>query len=344
MKPKPTIPTKLPSTTQATRPNKPHIPRPVGGDVCQQGLNCHLPNCFCKGTTIPGGLALKDTPQMVYLTFDGSINYNVYSNAVKFFPTSKRDARLNPNGCPAKATFFSSQPDNAPWYLKFLNNHKMEIAMMGYHGENYNDQHILNEEIQLQISELANMQIGQPKGWRSPDLKPLGEGQYEKLMKYNFRYDASLTIPRETSGPKQWPFTLDFGYNEKCVIPECPKMAYPGLWEVPNTPIIDYRNLYICNFVDGCMNSPPTANDTFNFLWNNFLSHYESNKAPFGLHLRHTWFSHPFFAKNIAGLKMFLDKLSELQDVYVVPIKDIITWVSNPTRLSDIKPSGIWRC
>ncbi|OWF48393.1 hypothetical protein KP79_PYT14751 [Mizuhopecten yessoensis] len=228
-------------------------------------------------------------------------------------------------------------------YLKLLKDRGMEIASKGYNGVHYNDQHVLNDEMYTQLYDLSNLDI-KPKGWRSPNLKPLGDGQFEKVMKYGYLYDSTLTAPREHTGDKIWPFTLDYGWKESCVIPDCPKSAYPGLWEVPNTPIIDYRNQYICNYVDGCMFSPPTANDTFNFLWNNFKSHYQTNKAPFGIHLRHIWFSHPFFTKNLEGLRMFVDKLSTMNDVYILSIQNIIEWMKKPTSLQNLHVSSPWNC
>ncbi|XP_021357562.1 uncharacterized protein LOC110453064 [Mizuhopecten yessoensis] len=334
-RPKPPTTTRiqLPSTT------KPRSPGPIPSDSCQQEVNCHLPDCYCAGTNIPGGLPVSDTPQMVFFTMDGAVNYQVYGKLSKLLPVNRK----NPDNCPVSATFFVSQSGTFRMYLKLLKDRGMEIASKGYNGVHYNDQHVLNDEMYTQLYDLSNLDI-KPKGWRSPNLKPLGDGQFEKVMKYGYLYDSTLTAPREHTGDKIWPFTLDYGWKESCVIPDCPKSAYPGLWEVPNTPIIDYRNQYICNYVDGCMFSPPTANDTFNFLWNNFKSHYQTNKAPFGIHLRHIWFSHPFFTKNLEGLRMFVDKLSTMNDVYILSIQNIIEWMKKPTSLQNLHVSSPWNC
>lgn len=276
---------------------------------------------------------------MVFFTLDGVVNYQVYGKLNRLLPASRK----NPDNCPVSATFFVSQAGTFRMYLKLLKNRGMEIANKGYNGVHFNNQHVLNDEMMSQIGDLGQLDI-KPEGWRSPNLKPLGDGQFEKVMKYGYLYDSTLTVPRENTGDKYWPFTLDYGWKHSCVIPDCPKDAYPGLWEVPNTPIIDYKNMYICNYVDGCMFSPPTANDTFNFLWNNFKAHYQTNKAPFGIHLRHIWFSHPFYTKNLEGLQMFVDKLSSMNDVYILAIKDIIEWMKKPTPLQNLPNNRPWQC
>jgi hypothetical protein len=58
---------------------------------------CQLPNCFCGGTEIPGGLKPDQTPQFVLLTFDDAVN----GLNAKFFDELFEN-RSNPNGCPMK--------------------------------------------------------------------------------------------------------------------------------------------------------------------------------------------------------------------------------------------------
>ncbi|XP_033749230.1 uncharacterized protein LOC117333921 [Pecten maximus] len=327
------------SQQSTTKTSEPLSPGPIPQEDCQQEGNCHLPDCYCAGTSIPGGLPVSDTPQMVFFAIDGVANYLVDVILGRLFPTSLK----NPDNCPVSATFFVSQAGSITMYLTLLKNRGMEIATKGISGREFNEQDVLNDEMKLQLSELGELDI-KPKGWRSPTMKPLGDGQFEKIMKNGYLYDSTLISPRENAGDKYWPFTLDYGWKGSCAIADCPKAAYPGLWEVPNTPVIDYRNLYTCSFVDGCIYSPPTANDTFNFLWNNFKAHYQTNKAPFGIHLRLIWFSHPFYATNLEGLQMFVDKLSTMNDVYILAIKDILQWMKTPTSLQNLLINSPWKC
>ena len=58
---------------------------------------CKLPDCFCSGTKIPGGLNPKDVPQMVTISFDDSVNIQNFKFYEILFNSGFR-ARKNPNG------------------------------------------------------------------------------------------------------------------------------------------------------------------------------------------------------------------------------------------------------
>ena len=68
-----------------------HDAKPCNEDLCK------LPDCFCSGTKIPGGLAVEDVPQMVTISFDDSVNVqNFYYYKALF--NDGETARKNPNG------------------------------------------------------------------------------------------------------------------------------------------------------------------------------------------------------------------------------------------------------
>ena len=64
---------------------------------------CRLPECFCGGSQIPGGLKKENTPQFVLLTFDDAVN-----GLNKEFFKDLFHKRLNPNGCPIKVKYLST--------------------------------------------------------------------------------------------------------------------------------------------------------------------------------------------------------------------------------------------
>ncbi|TDG46669.1 hypothetical protein AWZ03_006849 [Drosophila navojoa] len=66
---------------------------------------CLLPDCYCGGKDIPGGLNVSVTPQIVLITFDdaiNTINIDLYNELLN------NETRKNPNGCPWRATFYIS--------------------------------------------------------------------------------------------------------------------------------------------------------------------------------------------------------------------------------------------
>ena len=216
--------------------------------------------------------------------------------------------------------------------------------MRGYTGMPFWTANAIEEEIRTQLNSLRRLSIFDVKGWRSPSLKSQGDYQFRQLQSEKFLYDATLSTSNKNDGTKVWPYTLDFGWQHECVQSNCPKKKYPGLWEVPVVPVRDFLDKHDCDYVDGCTIPPSSANQTFNMLWQAFLKHYNTNKAPFGLNFRHIWFSHRFFDGNIRGIEMFLDKLGQMKDVYIVPVRDVLDWIQKPTPLSKIRSSSIWTC
>ncbi len=66
------------------------------GEDCDEA-NCKLPDCFCSGSAIPGGLKVGDVPQMVLITFDDDVNivnFEFYKQLFNDGYASKK----NPNG------------------------------------------------------------------------------------------------------------------------------------------------------------------------------------------------------------------------------------------------------
>ena len=66
--------------------------------------HCQLPDCHCGGPDLPGNLTSRDTPQLVILTFDDSLN----DLNRKLYESIFHPIRRNPNGCPISATFYVS--------------------------------------------------------------------------------------------------------------------------------------------------------------------------------------------------------------------------------------------
>ncbi|XP_071102475.1 uncharacterized protein [Haliotis cracherodii] len=309
---------------------------------CIQGWNCRLPGCMCRTTHPPGGLAETETPQMVYFTFDGPVNVNSYMNLVHLFDS----ARKNPNNCSISATMFVSKSSNYMTYLKRLAGMGMEVGLRGDDMDAYRRSNSLETDLNNEINYLqAKLPVRNLKGWRSPALKPLGDAQFKILKSQNLLYDSTLSLPNpQTKGGFAWPYTLDFRWRDTCDISGCPIGAYPGLWEVPIVPLLDYTQRYPCTYADGCMFNPPTANDTFNFLWQNFKEHYDGNRAPFGVTLRQQWFSHFIYKPNLAGLDRFIRTLVSMRDVYVVSIEQVLDWMKNPTPLGELGSFLPWQC
>lgn len=81
--------------------NAPCPPTPCA-DSCDAS-KCQLPNCRCADTNPPGNLDIADVPMFITVTADDAIqSYTI--NALNGIIASRK----NPNGCPARATYFTS--------------------------------------------------------------------------------------------------------------------------------------------------------------------------------------------------------------------------------------------
>ena len=347
------------SNVLVVKPTKPHVTttkqedsmsvkRPKTKSInflagsCLQGVNCLLPNCLCKSVSPPNGLRPENTPQMVIISVDGSVDFHSYSNIQKIFEKT----RLNPNGCPIKGTVFATDADSNYMITKMLHANGFEIALKGLKSVSYKSPKILARDIGIQRQKLeknANIPASEVRGWRSPELKPLGDKQFEILRNFSL-YDSTLITPK---GPKSrnklWPFTLEYGWREGCEIEDCPVGGHPGVWEVPIIPVSGPNNSRTCEYADSCANQPYSVKETTEFLMDNFNQYYRGSRAPFAIRLQQVWF-HWHYTKNLSGLNKFLDDILKLGDVYVITIANMLEWMKDPTSLEKIKDFKPWSC
>ena len=53
-----------------------------------------------------------------------------------------------------------------------------------------------------------------------------GDSMFSMMYEANFTYDSSMPIYENS--PPPFPYTLDYKMDHDCMIPPCPKKAYPG--------------------------------------------------------------------------------------------------------------------
>ncbi|XP_055346631.1 uncharacterized protein LOC129594093 isoform X2 [Paramacrobiotus metropolitanus] len=312
--------------------------KPAEALACER-QTCKLPDCWCGGTEIPGGLPVGETPQMIMLTFDDAVtnqNYHLYTSIFS-------ENRRNPNTCPIRGTFYVSHEWSEYFLVQNLYSDGHEIGSHSVThtlpGKNFtkND---WADEISGQreiLHRFGNVKAEDVKGMRAPYLQTGGNSQFEMLWEKGFLYDSSMSVAE--NNPPMWPYTLDYALPHKCWIPPCPTKSYPGLWEVP---LVHWEDLlgYRCAMADACHN-PGDADEVYQLLMNNFKRHYETNRAPFGMYYHSAWFIHNY---HMEGFKKFLDTVLSMPDVWVVSASQVIQWIQNPTPLSVINQFEPWSC
>nr|XP_012558396.2 chitin deacetylase 8-like [Hydra vulgaris] len=306
--------------------------------LCDES-KCKLPNCRCASEEIPGGLPITDTPQIVLFTMDDDVNALNYEFYSQLF-----DGMKNPNGCPATTTYYVSQEYTDFNLVQKLYQKGHEIADHSvthrtpntwWRDSSYNE---LENEIVNQKKEIEKTGA-KVYGWRNPFLRP-GETTYRVLADNKFLYDTSLSTHVES---KWWPYTLDY-LVPKCADEPCPQLSYPGLWEVPLTPLLDGLNGSECSMFDSCVASLTDADSVYTNFKFNFLTHYNDKKQPFSLFGHSSFFLHESYVYRQVGFKKFLAEISLLPDVYFVTVEQAIRWTQSPTPLNKLNTFAPWSC
>ncbi|KFM73579.1 hypothetical protein X975_04617, partial [Stegodyphus mimosarum] len=309
--------------------------------------SCRLPDCFCSedGTRIPGNLRPQDTPQMIILAFSGALNI---LNAEPF-GYLLNETRLNPNGCPIRATFFVPHEYTSYYYVQKLYGQGHEIAMQTISNRqpeefwpqaSYNDW--VEEVIGMRdiLHNFANVSDGDLLGMRAPFMKPGGNNMFSMIYEYGLDYDSSLAAP-ESEVPL-WPYTLDYRHPHKCLSENCPTRSFPGIWEFPlNTYTASDGTTSACVYLDNCI-FPEDPEVIFDFLVYNFYRHYETNRAPFVLNFHVNWVT---LEEKVTALDVFIDHILEkYPDVWFVTMQQALDWIRNPVPLEHVKSFEAWKC
>ncbi|OWF45134.1 uncharacterized protein LOC110457426 [Mizuhopecten yessoensis] len=313
---------------------------PTITSCCRQGVNCHLPDCFC--TTYFHPIDRHTIPQMVYFGFDDGVREHIVPYVDQLFG----EPRKNPNGCPLSVTFFVSGDNTDYNVLRNFYHRGYELASHSVTHGHINSAKRLKEEAETQrdniITEVRSVTKDAVVGWRSPYLQTAGDAQVEVLQELGYTYDISLTHTKASiENLDPWPLTLDYGWPFKCVIPPCINNRHPGFWEIPVNAMRDYRNEGDCVYFDTCKKETETFNETYDYIMNNFLSHYNGNKAPFGFHMHVGWFKRP---DNLAAMDKAIGDMLSRKGVYIVNVKQVIEWMKDPKNVTQLDDFHPWSC
>ncbi|XP_066942881.1 uncharacterized protein Cda5 isoform X6 [Macrobrachium rosenbergii] len=322
---------------QRAAPTRPQPPVDTKATKCDPKV-CRLPDCYCGGKDVPDGIHPQDTPQMVLLTFDDSVNdlnKGLYTDLFE-------NGRKNPNGCPIVSTMYVSHE----WtdYSQVQN-----LYADGHEMASHSIQHSFGEQFSIKkwakeiagqreiLAAYGGVKMEDVRGMRAPFLAVGGNKMFKMLYDQNFTYDSSM--PVYENKPPSWPYTLDYKIFHDCMIPPCPTNSYPGVWEVP---MVMWQDLNggRCSMGDACT-TPPDAEGVYKMLIKNFERHYTSNRAPFGLFYHAAWFTTPHHKE---GFIAFLDTISAMDDVWLITNHQLLQWMRDPQPLSTVKNFAPFGC
>lgn len=172
------------------------------------------------------------------------------------------------------------------------------------------------------------------------------ENMFKALHMGNFTYDLSwpAQIKFDGHGP-MYPYTLDYMSTQTCptIVQPCPKMSYPGLWEIPNVNLMNKDHSTCGSMMDAC---DPLGNATawYEILVRNFHYHYDTNRAPFGMHMHPSFFSWGPAGDHMNAAKKFLKYAQDLGDVWILTASQVIAWMKDPQDVDQAKSFPPWQC
>ncbi|XP_011201907.1 chitin deacetylase 1 isoform X2 [Bactrocera neohumeralis] len=313
---------------------------------------CALPDCFCSadGTRIPGAIEPTQVPQMITITFNGAVNVD----NIDLYEDIFNGQRQNPNGCSIKGTFFVSHKYTNYSAVQDLHRRGHEISVFSlthkddpnyWSSGSYDDWLAEMAGARLIIERFANITDGSIIGMRAPYLRVGGNKQFEMMADQFFVYDASITA--SLGRVPIWPYTLYFRMPHKCNgnAHNCPSRSHP-VWEMVmneldrrDDPTFD-ESLPGCHMVDSCSNV--ASGDQFaRLLRHNFNRHYNSNRAPLGLHFHASWLKSKKEYRD--ELIKFIEEMLTRNDVFFVTNLQVIQWMQNPTELNSLRDFQEWK-
>ena len=288
---------------------------------------------------------------MIVITFSGAVNER---NSRIFDDIFRHNVKNKGNDCSVKATFFVSHAYTNYSAVQELYRRGHEIAINSItnnQNPNYWTEMTTNEyEAEFDggrvIAEtFANITQGSILGLRVPHGRVGGNPQFQMMEQWGFLYDASLAVSRGRL--PLWPYLLMHRMPHKCLGTDqkCPSRNFT-VWEMVMNEL-DRRDdpqhdeqLTGCHYVDQCANIVEPE-QFVNFLDHNLQHHYNTNRAPLGLHFTAAYFE---TRKDfLRAFKRWVEKVAALGDYYFVTNQEVIQWMENPSEIATINNFQEWK-
>lgn len=271
---------------------------------------------------------------MVVVSFQNSLNAGNVDLYKSLF-----SGVTNPNGCPARGSFYIQEKwtDFTLVYGLYKQGH--EIGIHSLNGSTPKDWKGMYKNV---LETLTNNKVNRSgiHGTRAPRLSVGGNGQFSGLVENNLLYDSSC-INRQHSTPSSylWPFTLDYKPFPSCDIGKMPSKTFAGMWEFMLADL--WKDGAPCATPSACSNVRTRA-DSFKLFLDAFSAHYNNKRQPFMMVVD------PAFSQNQTLLNGAIDFIHHIrgtfQDAWIVTAYQALEWIKNPTPIAKLSTFGPWKC
>ncbi|XP_018026195.1 chitin deacetylase 1 [Hyalella azteca] len=326
---------------------------PNAAERCNPTTCLWAEGCFCSvdGSRIPDDLPPAQTPQMIMITFTGSVSEESFKVYQEIFGKSITNKG---NDCTPKATFFVSHVFSNYSAIQELHRQGHEIAVSSITNnadKNYwSSLSVADFEAEFDGGRLiaetfANISQGEILGLRVPLGRVGGNNQFRMMTEMGFLYDSSIAAPR---GPSPlWPYTLTHRMPHKCIGTDqnCPTRNFTA-WEMVLNEL-DRREdstyseqVTGCHLIDQCSGIVDPKQFRA-FLESNLQQHYTTNRAPLGLH-----FTSSYFLTRQSFLREFTKWIADVAargDFFFVTMMQAIQWMESPTEITALNNFEEWK-
>ncbi|KAI9321905.1 hypothetical protein BX666DRAFT_1851080 [Dichotomocladium elegans] len=295
-------------------------------------------NCYCASKDPPNGLTPQDTPQFVTITFDDSIQPTLLETAKQLLNVTQVFFLMNPNGCPAKGTWFTSMQYTDFSLVQQWYSSGNEVADHTFtHVGDPSDAEIAS--CRKMLNTYGGVPNGKIQGFRAPFLN-FTANTLQILKKQGFLYDSSASaIP----GDAYWPYTLDHGMANNCWMGICGTKV-PGVWEIPMYAVQDDKG--IPQLMDVYMAGTPEQ--VTKWSQDAFDAHYNGKRQPFGIYIHPTHLTGypglPDPNPKLYGLVSFIQSIAKRPNVWFVTNQQLLQWMKNPVKASELKNQNYLKC
>jgi len=302
--------------------------------------------CRVSGVNIPvssdppGGLDPTNTPQILLLTFDDTVNSDSYERVQRILTN-----HFNPNGSPIQATFFCNTDYTDFRLVEQLYSQGHEIGVHTITHTTYSNTPLDSWRMEIvgcrkALSELALVPINEIVGLRVPYLA-FNNDSFQVLQEAEMRYDASIEERIDAGGELTtnissfiWPYTFDAGNTQECITGIPPWDTFPGLFEIPLWDAYDTGG-----WGRATMDAPTSSYAEVMSLWkHNFTEHYNGNRAPFGLFLHaalaYQWLRQEEWRVDVVN--DFIEWTLGHSNVWWVSVNDLVEFMLDPQTVQEV--------
>ncbi|XP_045185641.2 chitin deacetylase 7-like [Mercenaria mercenaria] len=303
---------------------------------------CFIPNCRCyNDRSPPGGLTISETPQIVMVSFEGTINAENIKSYKPIF-----SGVTNPNNCPARGTFFIEDSGTDYEIVKALSDEGHEIGITSVDGKAPSTSDGWIYMIKKVRSQLIGygIDLKDVKGVRAPELAPGGDYELIGIGRNKMLYDSSCSnAGLSTAGTLTWPYTFDYMPTASCDNGKEPASRFPGKWEVPVADLHDISGEKLpCPVPSACRNIT-TKKDAFDLFFKAFSDHYNGNRTPFLMIVDPAWASKQDLRDGTTEFLQYV-RTAFGKNVWIVPILRALQWIQTPVPIANLTTFAPWQC